>query len=133
MTNAPQVLECSGQAGEEIPALLEGAGLSGVQNCRDLHHEDYGVVLQFGDLGSEENRICLIKSLVLGVEVAGFDADTEGLETAFMMLPSSAVNELVSTFGKCAKSFSKRAPLLLEGMKNGDVSERDAEASHPSL
>ena len=125
MTNAEQLLQCARQAGEISPAPLDDAGLAAVQNGSHFQHESGGIVLQFGDLRSEENPVALLKSLFSWCRTAPAltPIPRRKLETRLMMLPSRTVNELVSTFGERAKSYGKRASLLLEGMKNGNVSE----------
>lgn len=127
------MLKETGQAGASGPASLSGTGLPVLQDGSDIEHEGRSVVLQFGDLTCEANRVALIKALMFGVEVPGLDPNRKRLESAFMMLPSSTVYEVVSTFGKYNKSFSERASALLDGFKDFDVAERDAKTSYASL
>ncbi len=93
----------------------------GLQDVSDLQHKDRHVVLEFGDLGCEANRIALIEAMVFDRVIPGRDADSCSLEFAFMNMPRGAMYEVVTTASKLAKAHSQRASLILKMFEDRNI------------
>jgi len=95
----------------------------GIENGADLRHENCGVILQFGDLDIEANRVRLVEAMILDRVLPGADADASRLEAAVFDLPRSTVDKLIATRSKLFEEHRQSVTLLLEGFQNGEVRE----------
>lgn len=93
-----------------------------------FQHEGDDVVLEFGDLSVEANRIAYVEAMILDRVLPRFDAETYRLELAFLKLPRSTMNEVVATAAKLGKACGENAALLLEGFERRYVTQRGLEA-----
>lgn len=91
----------------------------------NLQHEGGSVILEFGDLDIERNRIALVEAMVFDRVLPGDDSDVGGLEVAFMKLPRSAMRKVVTTAAQMAVAHSERAALLLKGFEARNVAQGD--------
>ncbi|GEM_PF-2604473 len=107
------------------------AGVLSSKNHDDREHECQRVVLEFGDLSCEANRIRLIEAMVLDRVIPGGDPDSHRLEAAFMMLPRGSMNEVIATAGKLNEAFRERAAFVLKGFQDLYVAQGNLQARDP--
>ena len=87
----------------------------------NLEEESRRLILQFGDLSVEANRVSLIEAMLLNHILPALDPDSHGLESALFYLPRGTMNQLIATRAKLNEAFSKRAALLLKGFQDGNI------------
>jgi len=94
---------------------------SALEDGADSQHKGGCVILKFGDLGIEANRIAYVEAMVMDRVVSSLDGDAYRLGRAFVKLPRRTMNEVVATSAKLSKAYSQRAALLLKGFERCDV------------
>ncbi len=104
-----------------------------LEDGADCQHQGGCVILEFGDLGIEENRIALIEAMILDRVIPGTDGEAERLKSAIVKLPRRTVDEIVTTAAKLNKTCCQRTALLLEGFERLYVAQSRFEARNFSL
>ena len=127
MANATHYGARAGQAGAKTSRASGRGAASGHQKAVCLQHKGDSVVLEFGDLSIEDNRIAYIEAMILDRILPGGDAKRYPLEATFSKFPRGTVNELMATRAKLYESFRENAALLLEGFERRYVPQRNAE------
>jgi len=107
------------------PALTE--------DCENAREEACRVVLQFGDLGCESNRIRLIEAMIADLILPGDHDNAHRLEAAIVQLPRRTMNEVIATRAKLGEAQRKRTALVLEAFQLAYVSHHCLEAGDPAL
>lgn len=97
----------------------------------DAKQESGGVILEFGDLGVEANRIRLIEAMIIDRVLPGSHAYADRLEAAMFSLPRRTVDELMATRAKLFEAHHERATLLLKGFQERYIPKGDLQVGFP--
>jgi hypothetical protein len=107
------------------------AGILIPENLTDVQYESCGIILEFGDLSVEKNRIRLLEAMILDRVLPGAHRNANRLEVAMFKLPRRTVNELMTTRAKLFEAHHESAAIVLKGMQRRYVSKGYLQASDP--
>ena len=88
-----------------------------IENIDNFPHEDGSIILEFGDLDVEANRVAFVEAMILDRVLPVFNGEGHRLETVFMSLPRGTMNKVIATRAKLYEAFREKATLLLEGFQ----------------
>ena len=93
------------------------AEASSLENCDHLEQKGGGIVLEFGDLLCEENRVRFIEAMILDHVLPARDVDHGHIDAAIFKLPRSTMNDVVATSRKMSEAFCKLRTTLLKSFE----------------
>jgi len=106
---------------------------SALENGNHFQQKSSSIVLEFGDLTVEENRIAYIKAMILDGVIPSFDGEAKRLESTIFNLPRSTMDKVIATRTKLYEAHRKRSSILLKRFQRRYVSQSILKILDPSF